>query len=219
MNKFTELERFAWEAYKHGENTHVIAMPTQAHKLQEVFKSRQEEAKEEKKEQLLTKYGGAEHLQVPDVILRAETEEYIEYSRDGRVIKGRERVMVQSKYMKDIHPGNHSSVWGSWFCTKTMQWGYRCCKQTHRQAYCTADDHEAECPRFQNEAPAAPPEDAPSSPKALSPKGVALPPVEAAAAAAPPAASSPPKVPVEEAKASKKRKKEESSDSSSDSDS
>ena len=168
----------------------MLAMPTQAHKLQQVFKTRQEEAKEEKKEALLTKYGGKEHLEVPDVILRAETEEYVEYSRDGRVLKGRERQMVQSKcaeltrieknsalsrplsdwcyslpsdlssenensrrvrvlhvctasradrsgarYMEDIHPGNHSSVWGSWFCIKTLSWGYKCCNQTHRQAY------------------------------------------------------------------------------------
>merc|ERR1719456_1511051 len=47
-----QLERFAWEAYKHGEQTHAIALPTQAHKLQQVFKDRTEQAKEEKKEQL-----------------------------------------------------------------------------------------------------------------------------------------------------------------------
>ena len=91
-----------------------LALPTQAAKLQEVFKDRQEEAKEQKKDELINKYGGTEHMKIPETILNAETEQYVEYSRDGRVIKGQERAMAKSKYMEDVHPGNHSSIFGSW---------------------------------------------------------------------------------------------------------
>merc|ERR1719443_1898147 len=133
-----ELERFAWNTYASGNATvNALALPTQAAKLMDVFKDRQEEAKKEKKEELLNKYGGQEHMNVPEVILNAESEQYVEYSRDGRVIKGQERAMAKSKYMEDVHPGNHSSIFGSWYCTRTSAWGYRCCHATYLNAYCT----------------------------------------------------------------------------------
>jgi pre-mRNA-processing factor SLU7 len=30
---------------------------------------------------------------------------------------------------------NHTTVWGSWW--KDHQWGYKCCKQTIKNSYCT----------------------------------------------------------------------------------
>merc|ERR1719352_1046775 len=60
-----ELERFAWDTYASGNSqVNALALPTQAAKLMDVFKDRQEEAKIEKKEELLNKYGGSEHMQV-----------------------------------------------------------------------------------------------------------------------------------------------------------
>ena len=34
-----------------------------------------------------------------------------------------------------MYINNHTSVWGSWW--KDHQWGYKCCKQTIRNSYCT----------------------------------------------------------------------------------
>ena len=45
-----------------------------------------------------------------------------------------------SKYPEDIHPGNHTSVWGSWFSITESTWGYRCCHATTRNAYCTGEE-------------------------------------------------------------------------------
>ena len=45
----------------------------------------------------------------------AQTEHYVEYSQSGRIVKGNEKAKVQSKYEEDIHPGNHTSVWGSFW--------------------------------------------------------------------------------------------------------
>ena len=41
----------------------------------------------------------------------------------------------KSKYEEDVYINNHTSVWGSWW--KDHQWGYKCCKQTIKNSYCT----------------------------------------------------------------------------------
>lgn len=43
--------------------------------------------------------------------------------------------LPRSKYEEDVYINNHTTVWGSWW--KDHQWGYKCCKQTIRNSYCT----------------------------------------------------------------------------------
>jgi len=132
----TELMCFAWDAYKHGEKIHDVAAPTQAAKMFQVFKQRSEDLKVQQKNELFNKYGGQEHLDAPRELLYGQTDNYVEYTRDGRVNKGRERAYEKSKYEEDALIGNHSSIWGSWFDPATKQWGFACCHQTMKNAYC-----------------------------------------------------------------------------------
>ena len=47
------------------------------------------------KTNVIDKYGGLEHLKAPPKeLLLAQTENYVEYSRTGQVIKGQERATV-----------------------------------------------------------------------------------------------------------------------------
>ena len=58
--------------------------------------------KDTSKVSILEKYGGEEYLeQAPKELLQGQTEEYVEYSRTGQVVKGRERVKAKSKYPED----------------------------------------------------------------------------------------------------------------------
>merc|ERR1711892_944181 len=66
------------------------------------------------------------------------TENYVEYSRTGQVIKGQERAKVKSRYEEDVFPGNHSAVWGSYW--EGGQWGFACCKSLIRGSYCIGAD-------------------------------------------------------------------------------
>jgi pre-mRNA-processing factor SLU7 len=51
---------------------------------------------------ILDRYGGAEYLQkAPKELLLGQTEGYVEYSRTGSVIKGKERAKARSKYQED----------------------------------------------------------------------------------------------------------------------
>ena len=36
-----------------------------------------------------------------------------------------------------MYPGNHTSVWGSWW--QDGQWGFACCHQTLKQSWCTGE--------------------------------------------------------------------------------
>jgi pre-mRNA-processing factor SLU7 len=93
---------------------------------------------------------------VPKELLGGQTEDYVEYSRTGQVVKGRERAKARSKYDEDgawsavvrlaigyLHsvrvlafPGNHTSVWGSFYSTATGQWGFACCHSSIKNSYC-----------------------------------------------------------------------------------
>merc|ERR1712232_1461335 len=133
-----ELTCFAWDAYKHGEKIHDFAQPTQALKMFQVYKERSKNLKETQQKELLEKYGGQEHLDVQPELLHAQNENYVEYSRDGRILKGRERALQKSKYEEDVLVGNHSSPWGTWYCNATGRWGFACCHQTMKNSYCIA---------------------------------------------------------------------------------
>ena len=58
--------------------------------------------KDTSKVSILAKYGGEEFLEkAPKELLQGQTEDYVEYSRTGQVIKGRERAKAKSKYPED----------------------------------------------------------------------------------------------------------------------
>lgn len=44
----------------------------------------------------------------PAELLLAQTEDYVEYSRHGTVIKGQERAVACSKYEEDVKIHNHT---------------------------------------------------------------------------------------------------------------
>ena len=133
---------FSWEAQKLGKaDGNLQSNPTQVMLERKKFAERKEKLKAMKNKKVFDKYGGEEFMKKPDgTILNKGTDNYVEYSRDGRVVKGKEKAeLVLSKYEEDIHPGNHASVWGSYFDKDTSSWGYACCWQTTKNGYCTGE--------------------------------------------------------------------------------
>jgi len=133
-----KLQLFAWQAAARGNEVHLNANPTQGEILHKQFKEKKEVLKESAKVGILAKYGGEEYLEkVPKELLQGQTEEYVEYSRAGQVIKGKEKVKTRSKYLEDVFINNHTAVWGSWYSTSTGQWGYACCHSAMHASYCS----------------------------------------------------------------------------------
>lgn len=70
--------------------------------MHEEYKTKKENLKEVTKESILEKYGGEQYLErAPKEIMDGQTENYVEYSRTGQVIKGKERAKARSKYPED----------------------------------------------------------------------------------------------------------------------
>ncbi|KAF7315510.1 Slu7 domain-containing protein [Mycena indigotica] len=136
-NDMQQLQLFAWQSASRGNDVHLNANPTQGELLHHEFKQKKEELRDTSKISILAKYGGAKYLQTaPKELLQGQTEEYVEYSRGGQLIKGRERVKARSKYPEDVYVNNHTQVWGSWYDPATSTWGYGCCHSSVHLSYC-----------------------------------------------------------------------------------
>lgn len=134
--EFKQLNIHAWEAFEKGQDIHMQAAPSQAELLYKNYKIIREKLKLQMKDAIMEKYGNAAtDAELPRELLMGQTERQVEYDRAGRVIKGLETSLPKSKYEEDVYINNHTSVWGSWW--KDHQWGYKCCKQTIRNSYCT----------------------------------------------------------------------------------
>ncbi|KAL0578754.1 mRNA splicing protein [Marasmius crinis-equi] len=133
-----QLQLFAWQAAARGNDVHLNANPTQGELFHKEFKDKREELKETSKGSILAKYGGEEYLaSAPKELRQGQTENYVEYSRTGQVIKGLERAKARSKYPEDVLVNNHTSVWGSWYDPGSGLWGYACCHSTVHVSYCS----------------------------------------------------------------------------------
>jgi pre-mRNA-processing factor SLU7 len=152
------LQLFAWQANARGSDVHLNANPTQGELLHHEYREKKEKHRESTKVGILSKYGGEEYLAAPPVELRqGQTEEYVEYSRSGQVIKGKERTKTRSKYPEDsksfqilvcsgsyayqnpVFINNHTAVWGSWYNVENRTWGYACCRSTIHLSYCVGE--------------------------------------------------------------------------------
>ncbi|XP_057424716.1 pre-mRNA-splicing factor SLU7-like isoform X2 [Lotus japonicus] len=134
--EFKQLNIHAWEAFEKGQDVHIQAAPSQAELLYKNFKIMKEKLKSQTKDAIIQKYGNAAaQEELPKELLLGQTERQVEYDRAGRIIKGLEASLPKSKYEEDVYINNHTSIWGSWW--NDHQWGYKCCKQTIRNSYCT----------------------------------------------------------------------------------
>ncbi|BGP00019.1 mRNA splicing protein [Rhodotorula toruloides] len=132
-----KLQMFAWQSENRGHDVHIQSNPTAAALMHKEFLQQKEVLKDKSSASILDKYGGEQYLQaVPKELRVGQTENYVEYDRRGKVIKGMERAKAKSKYDEDIYPGNHQSIWGSWYQLSTGKWGYACCHSTIKGSYC-----------------------------------------------------------------------------------
>jgi len=129
---------FAWEAARKGLDVHMLAEPTKLEALKSEFEKKKTEFKTDVNQSILDKYGGQEHLEAqPRELIFAQTEDYVEYSRHGKLLKGVESNVVRSRYEEDKLIQNHTMVWGSWWFEG--KWGYKCCHSTTKNSYCTGE--------------------------------------------------------------------------------
>lgn len=93
---------FAWQSENRGHDVHIQSNPTAAALMHKEFLQQKEVLKDKSSASILDKYGGEQYLQaVPKELRVGQTENYVEYDRRGKVIKGMERAKAKSKYDED----------------------------------------------------------------------------------------------------------------------
>lgn len=133
-----------WEMQGRGEGIDVISNPSQAELLQKQFVEKKKLLEAEKKKALFNKYGvdlnsvetGNDAGLDPRLRL-GQTETYVEYSSDGRVLKGGTSSSKKTKYEEDVYINNHTEIWGSFYNRSRMSWGFACCHSLTKNSYCT----------------------------------------------------------------------------------
>ncbi len=116
-----EIENFIVEANQKNQqlNLNNVAMPTQAEKFFEYYKEKKQNFKSDQLNKILDKYGGKEHLELPENI-KKEFEPDIEE--------------IQNKNNEDEHV-EHTSEWGSFYHQRLGK-GYKCCLSFDKESSC-----------------------------------------------------------------------------------
>ena len=139
--RFDELHVHAWELGAHmGSASDADAVPqaapSAAEALYRQFKAKKEALAGASRSAVLERYGNAASAEAaPEGLLLGQSEAYAEYDAAGRLLRGVEAGAPSSRWEEDVHPANHTAVWGSWWAAGV--WGFACCRSTVRGSYCT----------------------------------------------------------------------------------
>ncbi|BFZ65011.1 mRNA splicing protein [Saitoella coloradoensis] len=139
---FQDLQVFAWQAEERDAGIHLQANPTEGALKVAREKKEKQENDEEMQRVLRERYGGGagtgQQQKLPEELLLAQSETYVEYSRHGIPLNKGHKGPSKSRYEEDVCPNNHTSVFGSWWSKiDGGRWGYACCHQFTRNSYCT----------------------------------------------------------------------------------
>ena len=122
--KVSHVQLFAWQARDKGADIHLQAEPTKTEIAHQKYETEKKKLKKSIEQSILDKYGGEEYLQQPPrELIFGQTEQYIEYSKDGKAKIEPPKVIIKSKYEEDVYINNHTSVWGSYYDVKNHKWG------------------------------------------------------------------------------------------------
>lgn len=157
---FERAQRYAWETQEKpvtanaptpaaqiaggGTKVHFEANPTASALAHQKSLEAATAKKAQQKSYLLDKYGDTSSLTKKKPLTATSTSAYITYDPEtGREInqatgKPLLKPVPRSKYPEDIHPGNHTSVFGSYW--RDGQWGYQCCHSFVKNSYCTGEE-------------------------------------------------------------------------------
>jgi pre-mRNA-processing factor SLU7 len=136
--EFDQLQEYAQQANEKGQLVHMEAAPSQLELIHRQFTEKKKILQQTERQQILAKYGGEEFLQAPaKELIFGQTEAYVEYAPDGQVLEKGKKKTVFSKWQENQFPGNHTSVWGSFW--RDGRWGFSCCHQFEKNSYCTGE--------------------------------------------------------------------------------
>lgn len=141
VKNLAQMQLFSMRASGVGRNVpHLLAEPSRAEAVFKEYESNKQQLQSKRSRKILEKYGDASDYTKKDPAIRDvdQSEVYVEYNSDGKIISKVKPAAPVSKYAEDVLEKNHTTIWGSYF--KNGQWGYACCYQVQRYAFCTGKE-------------------------------------------------------------------------------
>ena len=128
----------------------IIANPSAAERAAKIIEEKKSEVLLARRSALFEKYGtgGAimegkapkdNNTNINKTIINSDEKvktQTIEYNSNSHGIVSR---IPKTKYDEDVCPGNHTSVWGSYWSRASNKWGYSCCHQLIYNSYCIGE--------------------------------------------------------------------------------
>lgn len=156
IKKLSDIESFVWDSTQHNNmnnttipvnDVHTQALPTVVEQMYQQYNIKKKQLDEQKKHDIDELYGTSTAAQpVPQHIKQLIEDELKQKQinqNDTDVNSGSAvadpTIRTKSIYDEDIYPGNHSSVWGSYYDLSSHTWGYACCHQMYKSSYCTSN--------------------------------------------------------------------------------
>jgi pre-mRNA-processing factor SLU7 len=135
-----QTQVMCWEL-EGGSGIDVISNPSQAELMKKEVTAKKQVEQSAKRNSILEKYGnaGTPTAELDPRLRLGQSEVYMEYSWDGRVVKGVGKQLPKSKYEEDVYLNNHTTVWGSYYNKHRHCWGYGCCHSLIKNSYCTGE--------------------------------------------------------------------------------
>lgn len=134
-------DRFAYMMAKQDPSAELnsYALPTLTEMRFKMTKEQKSMKKGERYELIAKQYGGEESFIHNMEELLIAKEQYVEYDERGNVLDPKKtQTQGKSRYVEDVHPQDHTAVWGSWW-NKELGWGFACCHGTDRNGNCYGD--------------------------------------------------------------------------------
>ena len=116
-----------------------LTNPSQIELLHKEYIIKKKILEDIKKKSLIDKYGSNtinNNIILDPRLKLGQTESYIEYNSNGKVIKNHIKTEIKTKYDENIYINNHTEVWGSYYHRTRRLWGFECCHSLVKNSYC-----------------------------------------------------------------------------------
>lgn len=143
VSQLSAVERFVWESSSASGNAelHAQALPTAVEHMYKQYKTKKKELTQQKHDELAQLYGVdmQAYKMPPELLQPAHTDTTPTHTQDNSADSTAAAAIVrdESIYREDVLTGNHTDIWGSYYELRSHQWGYACCHQLYKGAYCT----------------------------------------------------------------------------------
>lgn len=141
VKNLAQMQLFNMRASEADRNMpHLLAEPSRAEAVFKEYESNKQQLQSKRSRKILEKYGDASDYSKKDPAIQGveQSEVYVEYNNEGKVISKVKPPVPVTKYAEDVLDKNHTAIWGSYF--KSGEWGYACCYQVQRYAFCTGKE-------------------------------------------------------------------------------